>query len=127
MGSAFRLATELIEDKGKIPGRAYTPAIILVSDCIPTDRMEDWQKDLENLLNSERTSKAARFTLIIGEDADIEMGKAFIANPDEKVFHAYEASDIQRFFRRITFSVESRSRSTNPNRIQPTETDDFDY
>ena len=39
LGSAFLLAKSLIEDKQKIPSRAYTPAIILASDAKPTDTM----------------------------------------------------------------------------------------
>lgn len=127
MGSAFRLVAELIENKEKIPSRAYTPAIILVSDCKPTTEAVDWHDALNSLLKSERASKAARYALAIGDDADIEMGKAFLADPSGKVFQAHEASDIQRFFRIVTFSVTSRSRNSNPNQIQPTDPDDFDY
>jgi len=127
MGSAFRLVAELIENKEKIPSRAYTPAIILVSDCKPTKEAVDWHDALNSLLKSERASKAARYALAIGDDADIEMGKAFLADPSGKVFQAHEASDIQRFFRIVTFSVTSRSRNSNPNQIQPTDPDDFDY
>jgi uncharacterized protein YegL len=127
MGSAFRLAVEFIENKEKIPSRAYTPAIILVSDCKPSKGTEDWHEALNNLIKSERASKAARYALAIGDDADIEMGKAFLDDPSGKVFQAHEASDIQRFFRFVTFSVTSRSQNINPNQVQLKDTDDFDY
>ncbi|MFL5346088.1 MAG: hypothetical protein ACJ8AT_14970 [Hyalangium sp.] len=37
MGAAFELARELIEDRTRLPARAYRPTLVLVSDGIPTD------------------------------------------------------------------------------------------
>ncbi|HHN3662531.1 TPA: VWA domain-containing protein [Pseudomonas aeruginosa] len=39
MGAAFDLARQLLEDKDRIPSRAYRPVLILLSDGQPTD---DW-------------------------------------------------------------------------------------
>ena len=45
MGSAFTIAHQLLEDREAIPSRAYRPALVLVSDGLPTDDGEE-----ENIL-----------------------------------------------------------------------------
>ena len=127
MGGAFELAQQLVEDKDIIPGRAYRPTIILVSDGVPTD---DWKSPLASLLGSERASKASRFAMAIGEDADKETLKAFLADDEARVFEAHEAREIKKFFRWVTMSVTTRSQSANPNSIvvvEPTDLDEFDF
>jgi uncharacterized protein YegL len=124
MGAAFRMAQQLIEDRQKIPSRAYAPSLILVSDGVPTD---DWEEALKNLLASDRASKAARFALAIGDDAQIEMLQSFLNDKTCSVFKANEAADIRKFFRWVTMSVTTRSKSNNPNKIETTEPDDFEY
>lgn len=127
MGGAFEIVQQLIEDRNVIPGRAYRPTIVLVSDGVPTD---DWQNPLRSLFGSERASKASRFAMAIGEDADRETLKAFLANDEAKVFEAHEAREIKKFFKWVTMSVTSRSRSANPNSVvvvEPTDLDEFDF
>lgn len=127
MGQAFTLVKEMIEDKVVIPSRAYRPTIVLVSDGVPTD---DWEKPLKDLLASERASKSMRLAMAIGEDADKKTLVAFLDNPEGRVFEAHEAREIKNFFRWVTMSVTSRSRSANPNSVvalEPTDLDDFDF
>lgn len=112
MGAAFDIARELIEDKVKVPSRAYTPAIVLLSDGQPND---EWEKPLEALLKSPRAQKAQRFALGIGEDTDAEVLRAFLNDPNAKVYGASDARQIKSFFRWVTMSVSTRSRSVNPN------------
>lgn len=112
MGAAFELARELVEDAARIPSRAYAPAIILVSDGQPND---EWEPALAQLLSSDRAKKAQRFALGIGADADASVLKRFLASPDAKVYGAGDAGQIKSFFRWVTMSVTSRSRSTTPN------------
>lgn len=112
MGGAFDIARELVEDRQKVPGRAYTPAIVLVSDGQPNDT---WEPALARLLESERAKKAHRFALGIGADADAAVLRRFLANPEGKVYGAADARQIKNFFRWVTMSVTARSRSTNPN------------
>ena len=123
MGSAFNLVKDLVEDKEQIASRDYRPTLVLVSDGIPTD---DWRSPLEELLNSERASKAVRLAMGIGAEADNEPLQAFIANQDMQlpVFQADEASQIRKFFRFVTFSVTSRSRSSSPNTVPPIDYED---
>jgi len=118
MGAALDAATAMIEDR---------PTIILVSDGQPTD---EWKAPLKRLLGSERASKAARFAMGIGDDADEVMLSAFLATPEARVHRAHEAKQIRQFFRWVTMSVTQRSRSANPNSViaaEPTDLDDFNF
>ncbi|MBX3360406.1 MAG: VWA domain-containing protein [Phycisphaeraceae bacterium] len=118
LGAAISLATSLVEDRQRIPGRAYRPAIVLVSDGQPTD---EWKEPVKRLLASERGSRADRFALGIGDDADKAMLAAFLGDPAKVVLQASDARQVQTFFRWVTMSVTSRSRSATPNAapIQP--------
>jgi uncharacterized protein YegL len=123
MGAAFSLAQQMIEDTEIIPGRAYRPTIVLVSDGQPTD---SWEEPLRALLTSERASKAFRMALAIGDDADHSVLEAFLNAPESKVFSAMDARQIQNFFKFVTMSVTSRSRSTNPNLAPVVEDEGWD-
>ena len=122
MGEAFSLARKLIEDKDSISSkRAYIPTIILVSDGVATD---DWKEPLNELIQSERASKASRFAMGIGAEAGLETLEQFADQPSH-VFKAEEvASDIRKFFKWVTMSVSTRTRSINPD--EPEELDLFD-
>lgn len=113
MAAAFELATKMLEDKNQIASRDYHPTIVLVSDGQPTD---DWKQPLRELLNSPRASKALRLSVAIGADADYEVLKEFLQGQqqDVPVFRADEASQIRQFFRWVTVTVGSRTRSVNP-------------
>jgi uncharacterized protein YegL len=100
LGAAFSLARVLIEDREALPSRAYRPTIALVSDGIPTD--VGWEKELDELVASERGSKATRFALAIGVDADREMLGRFSGG---QVHEAGEAAEIRRFLRYVTMTV----------------------
>lgn len=131
MGAAFELATCLLEDKTIIPSRSYHPNLVLISDGQPTDERgrpsDDWKEPLQRLLNSERASKALRFAMGIGPDADEETLKAFLTgqHPEIPVFRADETR-IQKFFRWVTVTVTSRSRSINPNNVAPIDLDNLE-
>lgn len=127
MGAAFELARTMVEDRDAVPSRAYRPTLVLVSDGAAND---DWRTPLTTLLGSERASKATRFAMGIGADADHETLKAFLANDEPRVFEAHEAREIKNFFRWVTMSVTTRSRSANPNSVvmvEPTDLDEFDF
>lgn len=127
LGAALNLATDLLEDHGTIPSRAYRPTLILVSDGQPND---EWEGALARLHGSQRAAKADRFALAIGDDADCEMLMRFLGQPEARVFRAHEARQIAQFFRWVTMTVTTRSRSVNPNELaalpQPS-LDDLDY
>lgn len=123
MGSAFERVRTMLEDRAVISGRAYRPTLVLLSDGQPTD---SWRPALAALLQSERGSKAFRMALAVGADADEAVLKEFLADPEARVFRADEAQQIRRFFRFVSMSVRSRSRSANPNVAPATPDDDFD-
>ena len=125
LGAALDIATNLIEDRDRVPSRAYRPTIVLVSDGLPND---EWERPLQRLLTSERAAKAERFALGIGADADHDMLRRFLNNPEGRVCEAHEGREIRKFFRWVTMSVTSRSRSGAPNRtvdINPPDLDDY--
>lgn len=113
MGDAFDLARELIEDRQKVPGRAYSPVIILASDAQPNDGTK-WEEALDRLLTSDRAKKAQRFALGIGTGVDATALKRFVADPSVKIYGAADAAEIAKFFRWVTMSVSSRSRRPDP-------------
>lgn len=116
MGAAFDLARTMIEDKDRVPSRAYTPSIVLVSDGQPQESPAGyWKQALSALLKSDRATKAQRFALGIGQDADVEVLRAFIGNESGKVYGASDARQIRSFFKWVTMSITSRSRSATPN------------
>jgi uncharacterized protein YegL len=125
LGAALDMTTDLIEDRQQLPARAYRPSVVLISDGLPND---EWQKPLARLLGSERAKKAQRFALAIGPDADLAVLRAFLDSPDGRVFQAHEAREIRKFFRWVTMSVASRSRSAQPDHsvvIDPLSLDDY--
>jgi len=113
MGQAMTLAADLIDDKDKIPGRAYRPTVVLISDGQPTD---SWQSGLDRMTKG-RAQKADRLALAIGGDADTDMLRRFLNDEKKQVFVAADARRIRDFFQFVTMSVTSRSRSANPNEV----------
>ena len=125
LGQALTLLQDSLEDRNIVSPRAYRPTIVLVSDGKPTD---DWGGSMAELLASPRASKAARFAMGIGADADSVILSQFIDTASgSRVFEAHEAGRIQKFFRFITMSVTTRTRSGNPNEIIPADPDDYDF
>ena len=125
LGATLDIATDLIEDRDRVSSRAYRPTVVLVSDGLPND---EWEGPLQRLLTSERAAKAERFALGIGTDADHDMLRRFLNDPEGRVFEAHEGREIRKFFRWVTMSVTSRSRSGAPNRtadINPPDLDDY--
>ena len=126
LGAALTLVRDSLEDDSQIGRTAYRPTIVLVSDGIPTD---EWQSPLSALLASDRASKATRFAVAIGDDANREMLKAFVSESGTNVFEAHDAREITTFFRWLSMSVSMRSRGLNSaaTRVfEPTVLEDWD-
>ena len=104
LGDALSLACEIIEN----PTRKFQPVVVLISDGYPND---DWEAPFIRLVEGELTSKATRFAMAIGADADESMLSEFANDPEAPLFHAENARDIRRFFRAVSMSVSARSRS----------------
>ena len=125
MGAAFSLVKRLIEDKNVIPSRAYRPTVVLVSDGQPTD---EWEQPLEALITNGRSAKCFFMALGIGDDSGTQVLARFISQTPvlaevngtpvlNTVFHATDADKIHEFFRKVTMSVTTRSKSQNPNAV----------
>lgn len=123
LGGALTLLCDMVEDKDCIPSRAYRPVVVLVSDGYPND---EWEGAFQRLAQGERSSKATRFAMAIGADADEAMLSAFANDPEAPLFRAENAGDIHRFFRAVTMSVSARSQSATPNQSTPLHIQDAD-
>ena len=117
MGEAITLAKGIVDDKAQVPSRAYTPTIVVVTDGWPND---NWEAPLNDFINNGRSAKCDRMAMGIGSEA--QNGPAhnvltkFISRP-ENLFGANDASQISEFFRFVTMSTITRTRSVNPNAI----------
>lgn len=116
LGTALAMAKELVEDKQMTPGRAYRPAVVLVSDGAPTDA---WEVALADFVTTGRSSKCDRMAMGIGAGIDLGMLEKFIAGTDHPVFEAEQAESIHEFFKRVTMSVTTRMKSQDPNAVLP--------
>ena len=114
LGEALKLAKALIEDKEKTPSRAYRPLVILVTDGLPTD---DWSGPFFDFVENGRSAKCDRMALGVGGDTDMDMLGKFVAGTGHEVFTTDQADGIIKFFKFVTMSVVTRTRSQNPNLI----------
>lgn len=118
MGTALRMAKDIIEDKETTPSRAYRPLVILCSDGAPND---DWEAPMDNFIKDGRSSKCDRMAMAIGSDANEAVLKRFIEGTENPLFYAKDASSMHKFFKFVTMSVATRSHSQNPNVIMKIE------
>lgn len=112
MGAAFQSVLELLQDETQIPKRSYLPSIVLVSDGQPND---DWEKPLQELLDSDRGKRAVRLAVGVGDDCDFDVLKRFVNHSEIPVVKAVEVSKLMDFFRFVSMSVMARSTARNPN------------
>lgn len=134
MGKVFEKVSELIEDTSVVSDRAYTPTIVLISDGVPTDYdcsnktiedMLEWEA-LKKIHNGKRASIATKLAMRIGEDANVDVLKAFINNKDIPVILAKDNSTVVKFFQWLTMAVSVRSVSSNPNQATYDDISAFD-
>lgn len=112
LGQALTIAKNMIEDRSQVPGRAYRPAVVLISDGRPDP---GWEKPLNDFISEGRSAKCDRMAMGIGDDADLAVLEKFITGTNRQVFSAVDADKIQEFFNFVTMSVTTRSLSKNPN------------
>lgn len=112
LGAALGEVRRQIEDRERLPSRAYRPTVVLVSDGVPTD---EWEGELAAFKQSDRASKALRMALAIGADANLDVLEAFVEGSGTPVFRASDVPQITKFFRLVTMTVTARSQSATPN------------
>lgn len=110
MGTALKMAKDLIEDKETTPSRIYRPLVVLVSDGQPTD---SWEQHLEAFIGNGRSSKCDR--LAMGIMCHTDVLERFVNGTGNPVITANDAEDIVRFFKFVTWNVTQRTHSKDPN------------
>lgn len=116
LADALVMAKEMVEDKGTTPSRAYRPAVVLVSDGEPWPKTQPWEQALAAFVSDGRSAKCERYVLGIGSEADESVLEKFVEGTDDQtVHHADDAAGIVEFFKFVTMSVSTRSKSSNPN------------
>lgn len=125
MGAAFALLKGMLEDKNVVPSRAYRPTVVLVSDGQPTD---EWTRPLDALIGEGRSARCFFMAMGIGDNPGTQVLDRFISRTPilaevggnvirNTVFTATDANRIHEFFRKVTMTVTTRSRSQNPNAV----------
>lgn len=98
-------ALTIVADQLKIPpmtDRALPPVLVLISDGQPTD---DFNAGLQALMNEPWGRKAVRIAIAIGEDADQEVLKRFIANPELRPLQANSPEALTKYIRWVSTAV----------------------
>lgn len=113
MGTALRMAKDMIDDKDETPSRIYRPAVVLVSDGAPND---DWKSPMDKFINDGRSAKCQRFAVAIGNDADRSVLERFTQDPNAVLF-AEDAKDISEQFKTISMSISTMPTAPNSNSV----------
>jgi uncharacterized protein YegL len=114
LGGALALAKGIVEDKELTPSRAYRPLVVLVTDGYPND---SWEAPFVDFVEMGRSAKCDRMALSVGEGTDMGMLQRFVAGTGHEVFTTDQADGIVKFFKFVTMSVVTRTRSQNPNLV----------
>ena len=114
LGGALKLAKSIVEDKEQTPSRAYRPLVVLVTDGYPND---EWERPFEDFVENGRSAKCDRMALSVGSGTDMNMLNRFVAGTGHEVFTTDQADGIVKFFKFVTMSVVTRTRSQNPNLV----------
>ena len=123
MGTALRMAKDMIDDKNETPSRIYRPAVVLVSDGVPND---DWKGPMDKFINDGRSAKCQRFAVAIGNDADRSVLERFTQDPNAVLF-AEDAKDISEQFKTISMSISTMATTPNSNSVPtPSTTPKYD-
>lgn len=103
--TSMGMALSIVADQLRIPpmsDRALPPVLVLISDGQPTD---DFSGGLQALMNEPWGRKAVRIAIAIGEDADQEVLKKFIANPELKPLQANSPESLTKYIRWVSTAV----------------------
>jgi uncharacterized protein YegL len=104
MAPAFRMAASAL-GKDQMPRRAYNPALLLITDGMPTDRPEDFDAGLDTVMSQRAGRDAMRMAVAIGRDARSEALSRFIADPKVPVLVADQTDQIADRLRLVTLAV----------------------
>ena len=101
LGRALLLAASEMKMPPMDP-RGLPPVLVLVTDGYPTDNVD---KGLKALLNEPWGRKAVRIGIGIGGDADYDIIKRFINNPELEPLQANNVENLVRYIRWASTAV----------------------
>jgi len=104
MGPAFRMAASVL-GHDELPNRAFNPALLLITDGMPTDGQESFDAGLDAVMSHRAGRDALRMAVAIGRDARPEALRRFIADPKVPVLVASQADQIAEQLRLVTLAV----------------------
>jgi uncharacterized protein YegL len=104
MGPAFQMAASVL-GTDKMPRRAFSPALLLITDGLPSDGQADFDAGLGAIMSRRAGHDALRMAVAIGKDARSEALKRFIADPKVPVLVAGQADQITDQLRLVTLAV----------------------
>ncbi len=113
LGAAIDMLRGLLEDANVVPSRAYRPAVVLLSDGRPNDEHR-WPRAVTEYLGSDRASKATRFVVAIGTDADERPLRAFLGSESATIHRPETASELQELLYAVSQSICVSSRGVHP-------------
>lgn len=90
MGAAFGTLAQALTPE-QMPGRQLPPVLVLLSDGLPTDDVDD---GLKTFRESAYGAQAIRIAVAIGSHADHGLLQSFIGNPDLKPLQANSAETL---------------------------------
>jgi len=93
-----------------MPERALPPVLVLLSDGQPTD---SFQNGLKELMEQKWGEKAVRLAIAIGKDADHDVLKQFIGNPEIRVLEANNPKALVNYIKWVSTAVLKAA--SNPN------------
>jgi uncharacterized protein YegL len=108
MGSAFDLLSEALDIKN-MSQRGLPPVLVLVTDGAPTD---DAKTSLRRLLEKPWAKKAVKIGIAIGDDADENIIREFINNPELQPLKAHSAGQIVQYIKWASTQVLASASST---------------
>ncbi|HLL53628.1 MAG TPA: VWA domain-containing protein [Myxococcaceae bacterium] len=101
MGEALTLAAEALNLQ-QMGERALPPVLLLISDGQPTDA---FKQGLDALLQQGWGKKSVRIAIAIGEDADLNVLRQFMGNPELEPLRANNAPDLVKYIRWASTAV----------------------
>ncbi len=93
MGLAFRMVADAL-GPGRLERRALRPALLLITDGLPTDHPGDFDAGLDALMAVPAGRSSLRLAVAIGRDANSEWLNRFIGDPRVPVLIADSTEEI---------------------------------
>lgn len=112
LAAVLDMVKDRIEKRAIGSSNNYRPEIILISDGRPDS---GWESSLSAFVNEGRSAKCGRMAMGIGKDFDPSVLEQFVQGTENPVFSADDVNGIKDFFRFVSTTVTTRTKSKNPN------------